>query len=80
MTESKPLMGTVKYKKDKNFRKVLNDSLRVFFKDALRVSIKDPKQAYYFIQTARWSTQFAAPQRGRVAAVRYRAGRSHFWR
>ena len=56
---SKPLMGTVKYNRGKNFRKVLNDSLKVFFKDALRVTLKDPKQAYYFIQTARWQRKAA---------------------
>ena len=48
---SPALMGTVKYKKGGNFRKILNQSLNVFFKDALRVTLKDPKQAYYFLQT-----------------------------
>jgi MoaA/NifB/PqqE/SkfB family radical SAM enzyme len=54
-----PLMGTVKYKKGRNFRKVLNDSLNVFFKDALRVTVKDPKQAFYFMQTVRWQRKAA---------------------
>ncbi|MFC1983645.1 radical SAM protein [Chloroflexota bacterium] len=62
---SSPLMGTVKYRKGSNFRKVLNDSLSVFFKDALRVTLKDPKQAYYFIRTARWQ-QKAARVRSRL--------------
>jgi MoaA/NifB/PqqE/SkfB family radical SAM enzyme len=29
----------------------MNESLSVFFKDALRISLKDPGQAYYFLQT-----------------------------
>jgi len=48
---SPALMGTVKYKKGSSFHKVLNQSLNVFFKDALRVTLKDPKQAYFFFQT-----------------------------
>ncbi|HEY87224.1 MAG TPA: radical SAM protein [Dehalococcoidia bacterium] len=56
---SLPLMGTVKYKKESNFRKVLNDSLNVFLKDALRVTLKDPKQAYYFFQTVKWQRKAA---------------------
>ena len=48
---SSPLMGAVKYQKGKDFRKIMNESLSVFFKDALRISLKDPGQAYYFLQT-----------------------------
>jgi hypothetical protein len=49
-----PLMGMVKYRQGSNFRKVLNESLKVFFKDSLRVTLKDPKQAYFFLRTTRW--------------------------
>jgi len=56
---SSPLMGTVKYTKGSNFRKVLNESLSVFFKDALRVTLKDPKQAYFFLRTVRWQQKAA---------------------
>jgi len=62
---SQPLMGRVKYKEGNDFKKVLNDSLKVFFKDSLRVSLKDPKQAYYFIRTAKWQ-QKAARKRARL--------------
>jgi MoaA/NifB/PqqE/SkfB family radical SAM enzyme len=48
---SAPLMGTVKYQRGKDPRKIVNESLSVFFKDALRVSLKDPRQALYFLQT-----------------------------
>ena len=64
---SQPLMGTVKYKEGNDFHKIPNDSLRIFFKDALRVTLKDPTQAYYFIQTARWQRK--------AARVRARLGR-----
>jgi hypothetical protein len=36
---SQPLMGTVKYKEGLDFRKILNQSLNVFFKDAVRVAV-----------------------------------------
>lgn len=48
-----PIMGSVKYQQGQDFRKVLNKSLSVFFKDALRISLKDPGQALYFVQTIR---------------------------
>jgi MoaA/NifB/PqqE/SkfB family radical SAM enzyme len=52
-------MGTMKHRKGGNFHKILNDSLSVFFKDALRVTFKDPKQAYYFARTVRWQQKAA---------------------
>ena len=54
-----PLMGTVKYKEGLDIRKVLNDSLSVFFKDALRVAVTDPAQAYHFLRTLRWQQKAA---------------------
>lgn len=48
---SAPLMGTVKYQPGKDLHKIVNESLSVFFKDALRISLKDPGQALYFLQT-----------------------------
>ncbi|UCG91883.1 MAG: radical SAM protein [candidate division WOR-3 bacterium] len=44
---------------DDNFRKVLNESLKIFFKDALRISVKRPSQAYFFYQTIRWQQKAA---------------------
>jgi MoaA/NifB/PqqE/SkfB family radical SAM enzyme len=41
-------------KENTNFRFALNDSLKIFFKDAIKVSIKHPSQALYFIKTYRW--------------------------
>jgi len=49
-----PLMGHTKTEKSSDFRKVLNDSLGIFFKDALRVTFKNPLQAYFFLKTIRW--------------------------
>ncbi|MCJ7605747.1 MAG: hypothetical protein MUO19_06910, partial [Dehalococcoidales bacterium] len=48
---SAPLMGSVKYRQRKSFSTIMNDALSVFFKDALRVTLKDPRQAVYFLQT-----------------------------
>ena len=49
-----PLMGSVKYKEGLDFGKILNKSLSVFFKDALRVALTHPSQAYHFIRTVKW--------------------------
>lgn len=51
---STPLMGSVKYEEGLEFRKILNKSLEVFFKDALRVALTNPLQAYHFVKTVRW--------------------------
>jgi MoaA/NifB/PqqE/SkfB family radical SAM enzyme len=47
-------MGSVKYKAGTDFGKVLNDSLKIFFKDALRVAVTNPSQAYHFVKTVKW--------------------------
>ncbi len=49
-----PLMGKVKYDRESNFSKVLNNSLSIFFKDALRVALTSPSQAYFLLRTIRW--------------------------
>ena len=53
------LMGTVKYKEGGDFRKILNQSLNVFFKDAVRVAVTNPAQAYHFLKTVRWQRKAA---------------------
>ncbi len=53
------LMGTVKYKEGNDFRKILNQSLNVFFKDAVRVAVTNPVQAYHFLKTVRWQRNAA---------------------
>ncbi len=42
-----------------SFRKVLNDSLKIFFKDAVRISLTKPSQAYFFYKTVRRQQQAA---------------------
>jgi MoaA/NifB/PqqE/SkfB family radical SAM enzyme len=42
-----------------NYTYRLNDSLRVFFLDALRITIKNPLQAYHFFKTVRWQQKAA---------------------
>jgi len=37
-----------------DFRHILNDSLKIFFKDALKVSIRHPQQAIFFLKTLKW--------------------------
>ncbi len=39
---------------DNYYVQLLNDSLRVFFKDAVRVTLRRPSQAFHFLQTVRW--------------------------
>ena len=42
------------HEEDRNateFRKVLNDALKVFFKDAVRTSLRNPIQALHFFRT-----------------------------
>ena len=40
--------------KNMEYSKLLGKSLKVFFWDALKVSIKNPSQAYFFLKTAIW--------------------------
>ncbi len=61
---SRPLMGSVKYRDGLDFRKVLNDSLNIFFKDALRVALTNPSQAYHFVRTVRWQRKAARIRAG----------------
>ena len=44
---------------DNRYIQLLNDSLRVFFRDAVRVTLKRPSQAYHFLQTVRWQKRAA---------------------
>jgi len=37
-----------------DFNKILNDSLGVFFKDALRMAFTSPSQSVFFLRTLRW--------------------------
>jgi MoaA/NifB/PqqE/SkfB family radical SAM enzyme len=41
------------------FRFVLNDALKIFFKDFIKVSIRHPSQAVFFLKTYRWQKQAA---------------------
>jgi MoaA/NifB/PqqE/SkfB family radical SAM enzyme len=42
-----------------DFNKILGNSLRVFFKDALRNALSDPKQALFFLKTLNWQKNAA---------------------
>jgi MoaA/NifB/PqqE/SkfB family radical SAM enzyme len=45
--------------KDINFSKVLNGSLKIFFKDALKSTLRNPIQARYFYRTVKWQKKAA---------------------
>ncbi len=51
--KSPSLMGTVKYREGDDFRRIMNESISAFFKDALRVVMTNTLQAYYFLRTVR---------------------------
>jgi MoaA/NifB/PqqE/SkfB family radical SAM enzyme len=40
-------------------RKVLNDALKVFFKDAVKTSLRNPVQAFHFFRMTRWQMKAA---------------------
>jgi len=44
---------------DGNFRRILNKSLGIFFKDALKATLRNPIQAYYFLRTIKWQKRAA---------------------
>lgn len=47
------------FEENTDFRFALNDALKIFFKDAIKVSIRHPSQALYFIKTYRWQKKAA---------------------
>jgi MoaA/NifB/PqqE/SkfB family radical SAM enzyme len=47
-----------------NFREVLNRSLRFFFSNAMRITLKNPIQAYFFYKTVRWQKRAARLRTG----------------
>ena len=42
-----------------DFNKILSNSLRVFFKDALRSALSDPSQGVFFLKTLNWQRRAA---------------------
>ena len=44
---------------DINFREVLNQSLKIFFKDAVKATLRNPLQALYFLRTVNWQKKAA---------------------
>ncbi len=66
MEPATPLMGSVNYRRKKSFTAVMNEALSVFFKDMVRVAVKDPRQAVAFVQTANYQRK-ASRRRSRLA-------------
>ena len=55
----KGIQDKVSKDKEWNLRRILNDSLKIFFKDAVRVSLKNPSQARFFLRTVKWQKRAA---------------------
>ena len=53
------MTSDLKTNSELDFGKVLNGSLNVFFKDALRVALTHPRQAAFFMQTLNWQRKAA---------------------
>lgn len=47
-------MTTTPKTNDLDFNKILNDSLRIFFRDVLRTVVTNPSQAVFFLKTLNW--------------------------
>jgi MoaA/NifB/PqqE/SkfB family radical SAM enzyme len=47
-----------------SYSRILNESLGIFFKDALRVSLTNPSQARFFYRTVRWQKRAATLRAG----------------
>jgi MoaA/NifB/PqqE/SkfB family radical SAM enzyme len=47
-----------------DFNKILNSSLRLFFKDALRAAVTNPSQAVFFIKTLSWQRRASQIRKG----------------
>jgi MoaA/NifB/PqqE/SkfB family radical SAM enzyme len=45
---------------NRNYTGLLNKSLKIFFNSAVRISLKRPGQAYYFLKTVGWQKKAAA--------------------
>ena len=53
------MSNTSKVEADFDFNKILNDSLGVFFKDAVRIALTSPSQSIFFLRTLRWQKEAA---------------------
>lgn len=54
-----PLNSPEKEQKSSDSRKILNEALKVFFKDAVKATLRNPMQAFYFFRTVRWQMKAA---------------------
>ena len=50
---------TAKAEYDFDFNKIINVSLGIFFKDALRIAFTSPSQSVFFLKTLRWQKEAA---------------------
>ncbi len=52
-------MNSQQIEKKIPFKDILDKSLRIFFSDAMRITLKNPLQAYYFYRTVKWQRSSA---------------------
>lgn len=57
--ETSPALTAEAEHKNTDSRKILNDALKVFFKDAVKTTLRNPMQAFYFFRTVRWQMKAA---------------------
>jgi len=58
INRNKPVQNiTEEDRKNIKYGKLLSKSLKVFFGDALKISLKNPSQAYFFSKTLWWQRQ-----------------------
>ncbi len=58
---------TNKETKERRYAGLLDQSLRIFFQNAVKVCVRRPSQAYYFLRTVRWQQKAAAVRKQWVA-------------
>ncbi len=56
---SRATTSTAQMSNDSHTGKIINDSLHIFFKDAVMVTLKRPSQALFFYRTVKWQQKAA---------------------
>jgi MoaA/NifB/PqqE/SkfB family radical SAM enzyme len=59
INKTSPVLKSDLGSKKTDFGKILNEALRVFFKDALKTTLRNPIQAFYFVRTIIWQMKAA---------------------
>ena len=57
--ETSPVLTAEEEHKNTNSRKILNEAMKIFFKDAVKTTLRNPLQAFFFLRTIRWQMKAA---------------------